>query len=135
MAIYRPAEALVDGTQICGAFVEVIPHGEGQDVLEMTLDRSPAARILSPDGEGLYVADGSVSRSFVLKSVAGRVACSQCQNCPEEDYSTTLDNPRRVPEETLPDLELTFAQSVMDTSGIRETVANCVARSLIEKSQ
>lgn len=97
--------------------------------MEMTLDRSPAARIISPDGEGLYVPDGSTSRSFVLKMIAGRVACDQCAECTEEDYSVMLDEPKRVAEETLPALELSYAQSVMELSGLRETAVKCASRS------
>jgi hypothetical protein len=123
---YRPVEAVIKGVRRCGLYVDVEAQGEVEDVIEMRLEDSPAARVMSDTGEGLYIADGESTPVLNLTGFAAKIACDQCGACPPEDYSIAMDSTKRIDEANVAGLEARYAETVFDIANARSTVLRCI---------
>ncbi len=141
MGVYKPKEVLVDGTDGCGLVVDVALVGEEFEAIETEYDTSAFSKTVSPDGEGMHVPTGETAVYIRATSVASRIACNKCGICVEEvletaDYSIKLDGAVYLPLEGDQDrvvgLEVTYAESVMDMSGVRDLAKLCANRNRMQ---
>ncbi len=134
MGFYKPKEVLVDGADGCGLVVDVALVGEKFEAIETEYDTSAFGKTVSADGEGMHVPTGETSVYIRATSVASKLACNKCGICIEEvldtaDYSINLDGAVYLPlegdQDRVIELEVTYAEAVMDLSGARDLAKQC----------